>query len=433
MTGPKSLSLVLSALTLVAVEPALTDRPKTDESPLSIGITGTSPSDRAKDPTAILGSAKIQRLILEIAETPKSRAEIESVVSGEFFTLDDMVNVGLLREENDAYRIDFNLLRVADQKLILEVAEQSGRDLASAFLAWRDEFEALAASHEQPQIGNAELLFIVLGCFSLDWDGLELTEERGYRDGAQRTLDGRSFTPWAKEKGVAVSLKGLYWGSHSSGSPLVLTTFGDHDALPRFGLPDMLWNSGGAFSHYEHLQDGQQAASRLLAKYMADAMADAASVMLVLGEKDLSLQALAARTGIENDRLERMLALLEEAGYVTRQDGTYAGRVLVLGPEDGEMVRDMVAKGREIMIAWHEANYDDVREALSDLTPLRNGVPFGRVYNEVWHFIFGIANRELVKAGLFADPYAESRRHKGFLPFIWTNELSSWMKIGIRQ
>ena len=75
------------------------------------------------------------------------------------------------------------------------------------------------------------------------------------------------------------------------------------------------------------------------------------------------------------------------------------------------------------MIAWHEENYDAIKAVLSDLTPLRNGVPFERVYTEVWHFVFGIANRELVKAGFFADPYAEGRRHKGFRPFIWSSDL----------
>ncbi len=419
----RSWSLVMVALALIVTRPAVAAQGKMEERPLNTGITGSTPSDRAKNPTAILGSAKIQRMILEISETPKSRAEIEEVISGEFFTLDDMVNVGLLRKEKDLYRIDFNLLRVADQKRILKVAAQRGRDLAAAFLARRGEFEALAAAHEQPHVGDADLFFIVLGCFALDWDGLALTEERGFRAGAQRTIDGRAFTPWAKETGMALSLKGLYWGSHSSEGSFIHTTFGDHDALPRFGLPDMMWSSRGAFSRYEHLEDGQRAAGRLLSAYMADAMGDVASVMLALSEQDLSLEALAARTGIESDKIERLLALLEEADYVTRQDDTYAGRVLVLGPEDKAMVRDMVAKSREIMIAWHEAHYDGIKEALSGLTPLRNGVPFERVYTEVWHFVFGIANRELVKAGFFADPYADDRRHKGFRPFIWSSDL----------
>jgi hypothetical protein len=84
----------------------------------------------------------------------------------------------------------------------------------------------------------------------------------------------------------------------------------------------------------------------------------------------------------------------------------------------------MVAIGREIMVDWHEANYARIRQALSDLTPIRNGVPFERVYTEIWHFVFGFANRTLVEEGLFANPYAENRRYQGFLPVVWDARLA---------
>ena len=37
----------------------------------------------------------------------------------------------------------------------------------------------------------------------------------------------------------------------------------------------------------------------------------------------------------------------------------------------------------------------------------------------IWHYIFGAANRQLVEAGLFTNPYAESRRYKGFITVVW--------------
>jgi hypothetical protein len=33
----------------------------------------------------------------------------------------------------------------------------------------------------------------------------------------------------------------------------------------------------------------------------------------------------------------------------------------------------------------------------------------------------GVANRKLVEAGLFADPYAESRRFKGYIPAVYAS------------
>ncbi len=141
-------------------------------------------------------------------------------------------------------------------------------------------------------------------------------------------------------------------------------------------------------------------------------------------EKSASARALSESTGISERRLERILAFLEVADYVEAQDAVWQAEALVLRPEDAEKVEALVAKGREIMLAWHLANYERVRDALSDLTPIRNGVPFERVYTEIWHFLFGFANQTLVEEGLFADPYDSDRRYPGFLPVVWANVLT---------
>lgn len=409
-------------LTLVALAATVSVAAQ-HEMPLDTGITGSTPSNPRRNPTEILSSPEVQGLVLAIAERPHSRAEVEAAIADQFFDVDDMVAVGLLREEQDHLWIDFNLLRVDDQKRILAATESIGRDLAEAFLEHRADLEALAAWHDQPRDVSAELLFLVLGCFSLDWDGLDLTEEHGWRAGAQRTIDGQAFTPWAKERGVDVHLKGLYWGSHSASSgELTATTFGDHDALPRFGLPDLLWRSSRAFSDFEDSEAGRTAA-RVVSAYSMDSLDDTLEIMKLLRHENLGREALAERTDIPELKLERLLALLEAAEYIELRDNVYEARVVILLPEDAPTVDAMVNAGREIMVRWHEDNYTLIREELADLTPGRNRVPFERVYTEVWHFAFGIANRILVEEGLFADPYDEKRRHKGFVPAVWASEL----------
>jgi len=394
------------------------------ERPLQVGVTGSTPQERTKDPTFILGTADVQQLVLRIAERPREEAYINEAIAGMPFTLGDMVTVGLLREDQGLYRIDFNLLSVEDQRAILDLSEELGRSLAESVLEQRARFEALASAHAQPHVDAGYFLFIVLGCFSLDWDGLDLTEEEGYRAGAQRTLDGESFTPWAKEKGAEISLEGLFWGSHNQAAKeFTFTTFGDHYALPRFGLPDMLWSTGEAFRRYADLPDERRAAALMLSAYVEDALDDIARIMATLRTGDRSLSELAETTGIGEERLGRIVRLLEAADYIAIDGGTIGGRALVLGGGDAALVRETLALGREIMTAWHEANYGAIRERLTDLTPTRNGVPFERVYTEVWHFIFGVANRTLVEKGLFADPY--KRSHRGFLPAIW--------KVGIAE
>ena len=70
--------------------------------------------------------------MLAIAERPHTRAEVEAAIAGRFFDVDDMVAVGLLREEKGRLWIDFNLLRVDDQKRILAATESIGSKAVEA-------------------------------------------------------------------------------------------------------------------------------------------------------------------------------------------------------------------------------------------------------------------------------------------------------------
>jgi DNA-binding MarR family transcriptional regulator len=413
------------AVAACAILVALNAACQSDDPPLQLGVTGSTSDEPTKNPTHILASTDVQRLILEIAEEPRSKTYIDARITDEFFTLEDMVNVGLLREEQGRYWIDFNLLRVDDQRAILDISEELGRDLAGSILEQRAEFEALAAERSRPSHDTADLFYLVVGCFALDWDGLVFTREMGYRARAHRTIDGHSFTPWAKEKGVAVSLEGLYWGSHNEyKSEVTFTTFGDHHALPRFGLPDLWWNSGADFSRYSANQAGQDAARRLASAYPNGPWDDIGKVMLALGEKDKTPDELAAETGIDAGKMEAVLDLLEIAEYVEQVDDAFANRVLVLTEDDSDMVRAMLSRTRDIVAEWHEVNYDSVRDRLAHLTPIESGVPFEMVYTEVWHFVFAVANRTLAEEGFFADPYGEERTYKGFLPAVWAAGLS---------
>ena len=143
--------------------------------------------------------------------------------------------------------------------------------------------------------------------------------------------------------------------------------------------------------------------------------------MFSLRDRDLSLSQLQEKTAINKKKLGKLLDLLVAADYVAQFGDNYGSVALVLGPEDVDMVNAMIAVGRDIMSTWHEDNFSSIQTELSDLTPIRNGVPFERVYTEIWHFVFGIANRVLAEEGFFADPYSEDRRHQGFLPVVWAS------------
>lgn len=89
---------------------------QSEERPLQLGVTGSTPGERTKDPTRILAPTDMQQLILKIAEELRTRAYVAARIADEFFTLEDVANVGLLREEQGLNWIDFNLLLVEDHR-----------------------------------------------------------------------------------------------------------------------------------------------------------------------------------------------------------------------------------------------------------------------------------------------------------------------------
>jgi hypothetical protein len=63
--------------------------------------------------------------------------------------------------------------------------------------------------------------------------------------------------------------------------------------------------------------------------------------------------------------------------------------------------------------------YAALAAELDVLTPRKYGVPLSHSFYWVWHDIFGIANRELVVAGMFPDPCDPRRRFQGFPPAVY--------------
>jgi len=82
------------------------------------------------------------------------------------------------------------------------------------------------------------------------------------------------------------------------------------------------------------------------------------------------------------------------------------------------MVNSLLKIGNSVMDQWLAANYPRMKVELRDLSFTRSGVPFEEGFTMIWHYIFGITNRKLVEAGLFADPYAAGRKYKGSIPTV---------------
>jgi hypothetical protein len=402
------------------VTPLLVGATSGGKSLLSVGVTGNVQSEGKGNPTFLMHPLEVQKLLLAIAEEPRDLAYASRTLEGSDITVDDLLALKLLRQDDDRLVINFNFLTQQDQVEIVRVATPHAAALAEGYLQHREEIETILATRGLPDVPATYYAYILIGCFSLDWDGLLFTDDPRFRAAATHRSGDDLYTPWAKERGEEVSLKGLYWGSHNTYRENAnLTTFGDHHSLPRAGFPDLGWSLRVDTDRLPGDGETRETIARAARRFLRDLAGAVGEVMLALGNGPKSVDELTVTTSLPAETLIDLLALLEEIEYVAVVGSRYRATVPVLTDTDTPMVRKLLSLGRQVIRQWHEEHYDALASELSHITPLKHGVPYGVVYTEVWHFVFALANRELIEAGFLADPYAGNRRYKGFIPAVW--------------
>lgn len=379
------------------------------ESLLNFSITGYSTSNSPADnATYAMRRLEVQRLLLDVAASPRDPRYVEAALRGSGISLADMVSNGSLRLDQGRYWLNFALLTRTDQERIIRAAEVYSGRLAEAVLARRVEIQAQLASYDLPGIDRRAIAFLVLGCFSLDWDGLDFATRNGYRAATPERKGGRFFF-MAEERG-GPSLKGIYWGSHNSVyEEFGFTSFGDHFS-PRLGLSSLR-------------SDGRV---ELREMPVANLAAYAGSLMLALRVGPQHEDALAGSAKLPRDRARALLAGLEKIGYVRKDGERYRAAIPVFAERDKAMIAALRSIGLQAIKEWFARNYEPLRKDMRDITPLRHNVPFPVVFDQLWHYVFGIANRKLVEAGLFADPYAPAAAHVGYLPVVYSRGVEMW-------
>jgi hypothetical protein len=274
-------------------------------------------------------------------------------------------------------------------------------------------------------VDQRAVLYIALGYFSLDLDGLAFTAQRGYRTkSSARNLIWRTIFPKTVIRGeelfgkeLFLSRKGFYKGGHSTGyDETRLLSFGDHEIQPRYAFPDILTNSSFRESQKQHIKEFLGKLSPSEAGKMVGLM------MLSLRSGPKGIEELSQAVGIGPGEAERLSSLLIELDYVANTDNRLSARIPVLTMRDSLFVERIRKIGREEMTAWFETGYPLLSSELAELEPFRY-LPQKELFYDIWHDIFGAANRNLVKAGLFADPYSRFYGAKGIIPAVFEKSL----------
>lgn len=385
---------------------------------LNYSIVGSASSDKSPSFGKVIVHLEVQRLLLELSSVPREVSCVDSILQGSGASREDLENLKLIRCDHDRCFLNFTLFTATDVQKVREVSEWYSSSLAAGFLARRAEIENALQQYSCPGVDRKAVAFVVLGCFSLDWDGLDLTVREGYRLATSKRPDGK-YVPYAEER-TTMSREGIYWGSNSDRYNNVgLTSFGDHYSLPRRAFPDFLRSLGESKPDGELPEMLKASTPGKTQDKSKTAAQQLGSLMFALRDRERAIGELVQITSISQGEVTAWLDLLSEMDYVARFNGSCRLEIPVFTKQDHGMIAQLRKIGREIMDAWLKANYEKIKDELSHTAPVKYGVAYAEGFTMIWHFIFGITNRQLVQAGLFADPYADTRKCKGFIPTVY--------------
>ena len=374
---------------------------------ISTGVTGSINASGLDDPQYVLAFLPVQRLMMQAAHYPLSKADIDKAVQGTPVTLDRLLQLELLRKEEDTYRLNYLLLTTEDQQTMYRVCAGYGKSLAEAFRSHRAEFDQIFSHY--PTAGLR----------------LDVTTELGYRVQPPRHANGSVYFVHSAEVGAHLDFKGLYLDSETApGSKMSFSTFGDGVSSPRLqGLPDVFDGIENAMNDWKNSPDVYAALRSEYISLFLTAIEDAGQVMYAVANGTDTDAALAAVLTMPEERRKAIVRLLVAIGYVREADHRYSVGVPVITPGDKPLVDATLKLSREIMRDWLQRNYPTMKDELSGLSPMRNGVPFSLAFSEVWHYEFGFATKSLSESGFYVNPRALGNRYEGYVPLVWASSL----------
>ncbi len=436
--GPARMRIIICmALVLFGVGGLSTVSAQDEPRKFSYGITGSAHPVETENPGYYFSRPEVQALASDMIPGPISLMEVErrmSTVDG--VTAEDLFRTGLLRKEGDRAFLNFVLNTKEDVAKIRAAMEEPLKALTAAYFEQSLQIAELLDSYPNKTVSKGAIAFILVGAFSLDWDGLYLTAEKGYRARPPERL-GHFFR--AEEQTDDHNMREVYKGSHNYPAgryqftvpfDSTFTSFGDHYRRGRAAFPDILWQPTDWYKEEEQsvvkaLQPFSSEKPALDTGFISEQTAVAiADILFALRKSPADFKSLRKVTGVDTQHLSHILNLLEEIQYIDKlSNGQHVLLVPVLDYDDRPMVDAVLALSWEIMEAWLAEHYDVIKVALADTTTMRHGVSYEEYFSNIWHHIFGLQNKEMTHAGLFAHPYGIDKKYKAFYPALWRSEV----------
>jgi hypothetical protein len=407
------------------------------------GYVGTLPPAKEDRAGTYFNRPEVRRLFAALEEQPISKAQLEIILMSTPTKLEDLQRVHLVRENNGLVRIAFPYFTASDMNAVHAVAAQYVPSLVAAYQASQFRINEILNRYPILSMSRKRLAFVLFAGMSLNWDGLQLLRERGYRQTTLVHGDGWQYSFWASENVPDYSYLGFYWGSSTFPAdalnltpPLdfAFSSFGDALSEPRMSLPDLL-----ALPPDQMTAPVRDAAQRLGLGDDNELNMDLKNVIGLNRARDFGAILFAMRHGATSAEgicaklsakfakdCSAELGLLLATGYLkANAEGEYRLNVPVFDTADKPMLEAALTFSRGVIEHWLDENYLSIRHSLSNLTAVRQGVAYPAMFGQIWHELFGLTTRELAARGIIENPRDASVIWQGSIPMVWRTTVYS--------
>lgn len=407
------------------------------------GYVGTLPpakEDRAK---TYFNQPDARALFAALESGPVADARAQQILTGT--KLSDLIRLHLVRDVGGAVHLDFPYFTAGDMAAIHAVAAKYVPKLVDAYRAHAKEFDNIFARYPVVTVNKRRLAFVVLAGFSLNWDGLDLLAAKGYRKPLLVRGPGWQYGFWASEDVPSYSYSGYYWGSSTfpAGAtnltpPLdfSFSSYGDPDSDPRMNFPDLLALPPDqmtppvrAAAERLGLHDDNELDMGLKNVIGLDRGRGIGAILFAIRNRAMTKANICAAAKVTETECDHEIELLVATRYIDPMSGGYELMAPALGDyyllvpvfdaADKPMLDSALSLSRKTIENWLRQNYRPMRGELSGLTAMRAGVPYEALFSQIWHELFGLATRELVRQRIIEDPRAPSANRPGSIPAVW--------------
>ncbi len=390
-----------------------------EERKLHMAIVGSIQNDNPQyNPFVICRPKEVQLLLLDMAESPMKKEEMESRLSSSKIKVDDLLRVEIIRQEGDFYYLNFPLFTEKDEEIIMKVAEKYSKYLVEDILKKREQIYSIFEDYKPLTVGKDKLAFIVVGFFSLDIGALRLLAQNNYIINNPEKPGGNHYILNAEEV-TEFSLKELYWGGHTQNiDNMMFLTFGDHHKeTKRYAFPDISWRLGRSFN-LEVPEFYKKELLILLNDQTINLVENIGKALLILKDSPLSLTSIQEASSLSKEELQHILDFLIKINYITEHNNEYSLAVPVFDETDEKMMREVQAIVHKEILSWIEIYYEQIKIDLKDISAVKMEVNYKETFNMLWHYFFGYTNKLLARSGFIYDTYKGPEDQKGYLPAV---------------